>query len=285
MLQRAGHIAAEETEDKFPLHVVDFHWDDFTPHMECYDLSSGQVSEFDLDDVRFSASKRKVCVGYWDDEKYVRCPNQAMVTRFDQCSQCAGESFIPFQECIFEPKCDGEECDLEFCRREHVLYIAFYDTHRKIGMSSTRRVEKRLVEQGADAFSIIGKFGSRKKARKAEKDISARLKIPQFHRQQVLLDNLVRRVDSAGIQGRYEALSIILGEAYQLTPEPLRWLKDYPIDLPLREPPRLMQSWGRHAGDLVGMKGKWLIFESEGLKAISLPDLPARFLSREPLGP
>jgi hypothetical protein len=281
MFQRAENIGAEETEDKFPLHAVDFHWDDFTPHMECYDLSTGQVSEFDLDDVRFSASKRKVCVGYWDGEKYVRCPNKVTVTRFDQCSQCAGESFIPFQECIFEPKCDGEECDLEFCRREHVLYIAFYDTHRKIGMSSTRRVEKRLVEQGADAFSIIGKFGSRKKARKAEKDISARLKIPQFHRQQVLLDNMVRHVDSAGIQGRHEALSIVLGDAYQLTPEPLRWLKDYPIDLPLREPPKLLQSWGRHAGDLVGIKGKWLIFESEGLKAISLPDLPARFLSRE----
>lgn len=281
MFQRADHIAAEDAEDNLPLHVIDFHWDGFDPHMECYDIGSGLISEFNLRDVRFSASKKKVCIGYWDDERYVRCPTQAHVTRFEQCAQCAGESFIPFQECIFEPKCDGEECDLEFCRREHVLYIAFYDTRMKIGMSSTRRVERRLIEQGADAFSIIGKFGSRKKAREAEKDISSRLKIPQFHRQERLLQNLARRVDCAGVEGRHEALSITLGEAYDLTPEPLRWLTNYPIDLPLRETPKLVPSQGRHEGGLVGMKGKWLVFESEGLKAISLPDLPARFLSRE----
>jgi hypothetical protein len=283
MFQRTDHIAAEDIEDRFPLHVVDFHWDDFTPHMECFDLRSRQVSEFDLDDVRFSASKRKVCVGSWDDDVYKPCPNQTPVDRFDQCAQCAKESFIPKQECIFEPECDGEKCDIEFCKREHVLYIAFYDTRMKIGMSSTRRVEKRLVEQGADAFSIIGKFGSRKKAREAEKDISSRLKIPQSHRQQVLLDNFARSVDSAGIQGRHEALVITLGEAYHLTPEPLKWLLGYPIDLPLREPPKLLRSWGKHAGELVGMKGKWLVFEAAGLKAITLPDLPARFLSRDAL--
>lgn len=278
---------SEEHEDRYPLHALDFHWDGFEPHLECYDPADKDPCEFDLEDVRFSVSRRKICVGQWRDDGYVPCPDQTPVSKFGQCAKCAGETFIPKQECIFEPECDGTDpkCNaegrsIEFCRREHVLYIAFYDTRMKIGMSSSRRIDKRLVEQGADAYSIIGKFGSRLAARTKEKELSTRLRIPQFYRQETLLKNLSSPLDSKGIESRLEGLRITLGEADSLVPEPIVWLDRYPIDLPLRETPKLVESWGRHAGDLVGMKGKWLIFESDGLKALSLPDIPARFLAR-----
>lgn len=280
MFTRADQLLIETKEDKFPLHVLDFHWDEFEPHMECYDVFEKDVAEFDLQDVRFAVSKKRTCVGYWEGDRYLPCPKQTSVDKFGQCAGCSGESFIPFQECIFEPRCNGEICSLDFCRREHVLYFAFYDTRMKIGMSSSRRVDKRLIEQGADAYSIIGKFGTRKKARDSEKDISSRLGIPQSHRQEVLLRNLSRAVDDRGIEEGYEALKMRIGEAYQLNPEPLKWLKGYPIDLPLKGTPKLMESWGSHKGDLVGIKGKWLVFESDGLKALSLADLPARYLAR-----
>ena len=270
----------EMKEDKFPLHALEFHWDEFEPHLECYDTSEEETAEFDLEDVRFAVSKKRTCIGQWDGDEYTPCPKQTAVDRFGQCAECAGESFIPFQECIFEPKCDGEKCNLDFCRREHVLYVAFYDTRMKIGMSSSRRVDKRLIEQGADAYFIIGKFGTRKNARKKENEISARLGIPQSYRQETLLRNLERPVDEHGIEGRYEALKITIGEAYQLDSEPLKWLKGYPIDLPLNGIPKLQESWGSHKGELVGIKGKWLVFESEGLKALSLADMPSRFLGR-----
>jgi len=280
MFTRADQLLIEMKEDKFPLHALEFHWDEFEPHLECYDTSEEETAEFDLEDVRFAVSKKRTCIGQWDGDEYTPCPKQTAVDRFGQCAECAGESFIPFQECIFEPKCDGEKCNLDFCRREHVLYVAFYDTRMKIGMSSSRRVDKRLIEQGADAYFIIGKFGTRKNARKKENEISARLGIPQSYRQETLLRNLERPVDEHGIEGRYEALKITIGEAYQLDSEPLKWLKGYPIDLPLNGIPKLQESWGSHKGELVGIKGKWLVFESEGLKALSLADMPSRFLAR-----
>ncbi len=283
MFARADQLLVERLQDKFPLHAVDFHWEGFEPHLVCFDLREKKISEFDLHDVRFAASKKKTCVGQWDGDEYVPCPKQIPVSRFDQCQECAGESFIPYQDCIFEPRCDGELCDLDFCRREHVLYVAFYDTRMKLGMSSTRRVDRRLVEQGADAYCVIGKFPTRKRARDAEKAISLRLRIPQAHRQEHLLRGLARPVDSEGIRKRHEALAVTLEEAFHLRPEPVTWLDGYPIELPLREVPRLEEAWGRHDGEVVGVKGRWIIFESSGLKALNLPDLTARFLDRRSL--
>ena len=278
MFSRADQLLVEEHEGKFPLHALAFHWDGYEPHLDCYDLGERQEVEFDLGEVKFMIGKRKTCIGQWDGDRYAPCPTQTPVTRFDQCPKCAGESFIPDQACLFEPKCDGEKCDWDFCKREHVLYVAFYDIRMKIGMSSTRRVDRRLIEQGADAYSIIGKFGSRRKAREAEKTLSSRLKIPQSYRQEILLKNLVRPVDSKEIESLHESLKNASDPCCH--PEPLVWLDKYPIDLPLRETPKLLESWGSHSGQLVGIKGKWLIFESDGLKALSLPDVPARFLAR-----
>lgn len=282
MFQRADQILIEEKEDKFPLHALDFSWEGFEPSLTCFDVRDRQVSEFDLEDLDFEVSKKKVCIGYFDDDDtYVPCPKNAPVDRYSQCPECSAESFLPYQDCVFEPRCDGEICDLAFCRREHVLYVAFYDTRMKIGMSSTRRVEKRLVEQGADAFAIIGKLPTRKRAREAEKSISARLGIPQALRQDTLLRNFARKLDEGGIAGRYEGLKMTLAEMYHLAPEPLRWIKGYPISLPLAKEPKLEDSWGKHKGRLVGVKGKWAIYESDGLRALNLSNLPARFLSRE----
>ncbi len=268
-------------KDQFPLHMLDFYWERFEPHMLCRDLRNDGIAEFDPRDVRFEVSRNKVCVGYFnDDGRHVPCPGRTPVSRFDQCPDCSSESFMPYQECIFEPRCDGETCDLEFCRREHVLYVAFFDTKMKIGMSSTRRVDRRLVEQGADAFSVIGAFPSRRKAREAEKGISTRLRLPQFHRQEELLKSLSKPVNVGGIESRHRALVLTLGEMYGLRPEPLKFLDGYPIELPLKQAPRLLYPWGRHSGAPIGIKGRWLIYESAGMKALDLSDLPARFVSR-----
>jgi len=275
---------ADDAEGEYPLHALDFYWQGFEPGLTCYDSRENEVSEFDLERVDFVVSQRKSCIGYFDDDdKYILCPRNASVTRFAQCAECSRESFLPFQDCVFDPKCEGEKCDLEFCRREHVLYVAFYDTRVKIGMSSNRRVEKRLIEQGADAYAILGTFPNRKRARDTEKEISNRLRLPQFYRQEVLLRNFSRSLDVRGIEGRHEALSITLGEAYGLRPEPIRWLDGYPLELPLSRSPRLQGTVGRHKGRLVGFKGKWLVYEQDGLRALNLSDIEARFLSRESL--
>ncbi len=278
---RADQLRIEQVQDRFPFHALDFSWEGFEPTLTCEDLLRGTVEELDLEEVRFAVSRRRTCVGYFDGGKHFKCPKNAPVEKFSQCADCAGESFIPFQDCIFNPRCDGEICDLDFCRREHVLYIAFYDTRAKIGLSSTRRVESRLIEQGADAYALVGTFETRRKAREMEKQISSRLRVPQFFRQDLLLEQLGRPVDDEGIRARYEGLGATLEEVFGLLPGPLRRITGYPIDLPLRAAPKLQDTWGAHRGELVGIKGRWLVYECEGLKVLDLGDLPSRLISRE----
>lgn len=280
MYARADQVLVEKLEAKFPLHAVELYWEGFEPHLSCFDIARRKLCEFDLWDMRFAASRRRVCVGRWSGDEYLPCPKQALVGRLEQCEECAGESLIPFQECLFEPRCDGELCGTDFCRREHAVYLAFYDTRPKLGMSSSRRIDRRLIEQGADAYSVLGRFPTRKKAREAEKEMSSRLRIPQAHRQEELLAALSRPVDVHGIRRRYEAIAEALRSLYGLEPEPLEWLDSYPIQLPLPRVPRLVEAWGLHEGEVLGTKGRWIIFESSGLRALNLSDLLGRFLSR-----
>lgn len=253
----------------------------FEPRLTCVGRGGEDVFDIDLGQVDFVIGDARECVGCLDGNSHVPCPNKASVTRFAQCADCAGESFIPFQECVFEPKCDGDICDMDFCKREHVLYLAFYDTKVKIGMSSTRRVERRLVEQGADAFAIIGAFPTRRRAREAEKQMSSRLRIPQALRQEAVLSGFSRVVDAVGIEERLRGLASSIEDQFDLKMERLRWLDAYPIDLPLDRPPRLMDTAGRHRGKLLGIKGKWLVYDSGSIKALNLSDVPSRFVGAD----
>ena len=287
MFQRADQILIQNKEDDFALHALDFSWEGFEPSLTVFDRSSREVSEFNLEEIDFFTSKKRTCIGYFGDDGYIPCPKNATVDRFAQCPECCKEVFLPDQACVFEPKCDGEKpkCgadkeDTDFCRREHALYVAFYDTRMKIGMSSTRRVERRLIEQGADAYAIIGTMQNRVKAREVEKAVSAKLGIPQWVRQDAQLRNFARKVDVSGIEGRYEGLEMTLNQMPSMRPEGLKWLNGYPIDLPLSATPNPQDSWGRHKGRCVGIKGKWLIYEQDGLKALNISDFPARFLAR-----
>lgn len=288
MMVESKETSSDRSDGQTPsLHALDYHWKGFEPHLDCFDPSDGEECEFDLERIDFSVSEARTCIGSWDDDgNYRPCPSRTPVGKFAQCDKCAKEFFIPNQECLFDPKCDGTDCmgqkrEWEFCRREHVLYIAFYDTRMKVGMSSSRRIDRRLIEQGADAYSIIGSFPNRLEARETEKKISDRLRIPQFYRQETLLKGLARPLDKKGIEDRLEGLRITLGEAFGLKPMPLSWLTGYPIDLPLSQVPQLEPSVGRHLGKRVGIKGKWVFYESDGLKALNLSDLPARFLARQ----
>jgi len=289
MFQRADQILAETRtrEDEFNLHALEFSWEGFEPSLTVFDEDDREVSEFDLEVVDFYTSRKRTCIGYFGKDGYVPCPRNATVDKFAQCPDCCKEVFLPDQACVFEPKCDGEnpKCgadreDTDFCRREHVLYVAFYDTRMKIGMSSTRRVERRLIEQGADAFAIIGTIPNRVKARDLEKTVSSKLGIPQWIRQDTLLRNFSRKIDVSGIEGRYEGLKMTLGQMQSMNPEGLRWLDSYPIELPLPATPKLQDSWGKHKGKYLGIKGKWLIYESGDIAALNLSDVPSRYLAR-----
>jgi hypothetical protein len=280
MFARADQMLIEQSEDSFPLHVIEFYWKGFEPGVVLHDVRDDRISELVMDPVSFSVSKKRTCIGYFDDHGgYVRCAKSSPVSRFAQCADCSKEVFLPVQECVFEPRCNGEICDLDFCRREHVLYLAFYDTKVKVGMSSSRRIERRLIEQGADAFAVIAKRPTRLQARNLEKEITTKLGIPQWVKKESVLRNLASKVDVRGIEGRYIGLQATLEEKLgDMSPERLKWLDGYPIKLPLEHVPRLQDSWGVHKGEYVGIKGRYLVYRSDGLRALDLADLPSRYL-------
>ena len=282
MFERADEIWLNQVEDRLPYHVLGYSWQGFVPVLECLERGTGRLLDAGLEEADILVGRRRTCVGRFEGDGHIACPRGETVSRFVQCPSCAEESFIPHQECIFEPRCEGELCDVEFCRREHVLYMAFYGALAKIGMSSTRRVERRLVEQGADAYAIVGAFPNRKSAREAEKDISSRLRVPQFYRQVQLLENLARPVDRSAIERLHSSLGSSLSGRFDLEIEDIVWLDSYPIDLPLDSPPKLVDTPGRHKGELLGVKGRWLIYESTEPRALNLADVPSRFAA---LGP
>lgn len=278
MFERADRLWLRHVEPSMRHHAIEFQWNGFDPELTCVERGGDELTSVDLGKVDFVISEARECVGYFEGDSYVRCPSGAHVTRFVQCAQCAGESFIPFQECVFEPKCDGEICGTDFCSREHVLYVAFYDTKVKIGMSSTRRIERRLIEQGADAYSIVGSYPTRRRAREAEREMSSNLSVPQFLRQGTVLNAFTKAVDVSGIEERHRSLASTMESRFGIELEELHWLDEYPIALPLQRHPRPAETPGRHRGRLIGAKGRWLIYDSGTIQALNLPDIPSRFM-------
>jgi len=272
---------ADGLEDALPLHAISFYWDGFEPRLECYDTVQRKVVQVGLDPAEFVVGSRKRCVGRFVGEDYHPCPHNATVTSFSQCQECAAEVYIKDQDCIFDPKCDGSLCDNEFCKRKHVLYLAFYGRMAKVGMSSAKRVGRaeRLVEQGADAYAVIGTFPNRLRAREEEKKVSADLHLPQWFRQQTILSNLSDPVDRVTIAQEYERFRQVLDSREGFSVGRLEFIEGYPLEQPLSGQPQLQATAGVHIGRYVGAKGKWLVYDSRGLKAINLSDLPARSIA------
>ncbi len=247
------------------VHVVSFRWLDFSPLVQVYDKKG--LSEFDLGMLDINVSKEKTCVGSFE-EGYIPCSEGTTVSTFNQCRKCAS-SWIPKLECIFEPS-GCENCSSDFCEKEHSVYLAFHGRYPKVGMTRKERLKQRLIEQGADVYAILATVDHRLKAREEEKALSSMLGISQRVGSKKKLAQMARKLDRTGVSTTYKGVKnrVPVGE--------LRYLKGYPITEPLRNVPRLRPTAGIHRGKMVGIKGRFLIYESSGLQALDLSDLPGR---------
>jgi hypothetical protein len=262
--------------DPRTLHVLSFHWDGFEPTLLAWNDSKKAVEGIDLGKLDICVTTSRRCVGSFDGEDYFPCPSgRAVGSPFAQCQQCAGPH-IPDQQCTFEPKCDGSRCGARFCSREHTVYLAFHGALAKVGMCGGHRVAERLVEQGADAYAVVAAAPNRLEARRLESEISKRLKL----RQRVLArESLAHHASGQPwerIEESWAAISERLEAELGAAPGPLRRLDGYPLAQPLPSAPRLRQTIGPHSGRVVGIKGRHMIYENEGLNALDLSDLPAR---------
>ena len=194
MFVSADRLMAMENGEK--LHAISFDWEGYTPRFLTYSFGNARLQELELDAVSFTVSDGQYCTGSFRAEGYRPCPFRRQVVNFAQCEFCS-RSIIPIQKCLFDPICDGELCDWDLCRREHMVYIAFYGSKTKVGMTSSGRLTERLIEQGADAYFTVGTFHSRKAAREMEKKISRGLSIAQMHRSADLMNELQKGPDYA----------------------------------------------------------------------------------------
>ena len=284
MFARADQLRIDEVEGSFRLHVVDFYWEDFEPHLVAYDVEDGELKRLDLGSLNISVSKKKKCVGYFsDDGDYVRCPTERPVGRFSQCPEC-GESLIPRQECIFEPQCEGDMCDSPLCRKDHAVYIAFFGNKPKVGMTVKSRIRSRLIEQGADAYFMADTQPNRKSAREREKSISGKFGITERPSSKSVLESLKLPMKRIQIEDGYNWMSKEFENRLGAKTGPLEFLDSYPLEEPLTDIPKCVESYGVHSGEPIGVKGKYLVYRSgERLSALKLSDLPSRYISLDKL--
>jgi len=259
------------------LHAISLDWQDFRPCLVVYDKDTGEVSDFDFWAVDFNVSHESRCVGSWHGGEYVPCPDSLIVKGGSVCDSCAS-AFIADLDCVFEPRCNGEECGMQFCAQEHAIYLAFHGHVAKVGLTASRRLKQRMIEQGADAYSVIAKVKGRKAARTMEIAIADELSLRQRVREIESLAAMTEPSSDEEIEADFAGLAERL-ENFGHSPSELRFLENYPIRLPLKRMPGMVKPGGRHRGKAIGVKGKFLIYENGGLNALNLQYLAGRFIS------
>jgi hypothetical protein len=262
-------------------HVIHFGWEDFQPTLLACELNSNNLSNVALKGhIDWTVSENKRCVGSFEEDGYHRCPEAMPVRKFDQCNQCAS-SWIGRQDCVFEPQCEGGLCDSPICSREHTVYLAFFGETGKIGMTTSRRLKERGIEQGADAIVPLARFPNRLKARRAEQETAERLRLTQLVRRKKAVQLLRSRPDMTHLEKMFHGFEQTLTGRLDLVNEPLLILNEYPLATVEEKDIELVESNGRHRGKLLGLKGKFLVYDDGAatMKALDASDLPGRFLA------
>lgn len=248
--------------------------------MEVFDLKAGKVSEIGLEDIDWHISPERRCVGRYNSDGYRPCPSSRTVERFDQCDSCASV-WIGHQECIFEPRCDGTKCDSEICRRKHVVYVAFHGDMIKIGMTSSSRLKERGIEQGADAIAPLVDCQNRMEARTTENQISHLLKARQTVSKKESLRTILRTPERGLYESRYDGVLSRVSKVLPTNNAPLEVLDRYPVSFTGHGHVEVSTLEGRHVGEVVAIKGKFLVYRSKTnkeLKALQLSNVPSHLI-------
>jgi hypothetical protein len=269
-------ISADRLMAQRQMHAISYGWNNFRPELLVY--SDNQVNELELNEMHFLIGEERRCTGSFREQVYRPCPFNRVVEFSDQCEFCS-RSLIPIRRCLFDPICDGHICGWELCSREHIVYIAFYGTFLKVGMTSAQRVRERLIEQGADAYFEVAHLPNRLKARELEKRLSSELLLPQVRHMNELIALFNRKLDVKEIESIYEELLCELKEKYNMEAGELQTLLDYPIELPLNERAVPVEVEGVHEGKIIGFKGRFALYKSNDIRVLNMPMVIGRSLT------
>jgi hypothetical protein len=286
ILRRRGMVAYDR-------HALSWEWDEFQPSLVTYDQKAKEVRELTEqfrpgEHLDLTVSEARRCVGSFIDGRYEPCKMRNIVSgQFDQCPLCAS-TWIPVQNCVFEPECDGtnitnEKCRNgggEICAKPTHVYAAFYGALVKVGMTLSTRFMERAIEQGADAIAKLGTYPNRRAARDAENQLSRALHATQWVRRTTFLKAQTSIRDREAYQERLDELLSTLN-GVDVDPGEVRMLDGYPL-LPYDiSRASFVEVAGRHRGEVLGCKGKWLFYRlrDERVMLLDMSSVPSRYVT------
>ncbi|MDO8942249.1 MAG: DUF2797 domain-containing protein, partial [Desulfobacterales bacterium] len=166
----------------------------------------------------------------------------------------------------------------EICAKPTHVYAAFYGDLVKVGMTLSTRFMERAIEQGADAIARLGTYPNRRAARDADNIYSKALSATQWVRKATFLKAQVSIRDRETYKERLDALFSSL-DGVATDPGELTMLDGYPL-LPY-DPSKasFAEVAGRHRGEVLGAKGKWLFYRlrDERTMMLDMSSVPSRY--------
>jgi hypothetical protein len=114
---------------------------------------------------------------------------------------------------------------------------------------------------------------NRLSARILEKKISRILQIVQSYEPEDVLKTFTQKIKNKIIEEKYDLISKSLKNRFGLNCTELQFIDNYSLEHPLRSMPVLRNTVGIHKGKFIGIKGKFLIYESRGMNALKLDEL------------
>ena len=145
-------------------------------------------------------------------------------------------------------------------------------------MTSQKRLAMRIIEQGADAYTLVNALPNRLSARVLERSISRTLGFRESYEPEEMLRTLTERLRISVINERFKLIARSLKNKFGLACSDLTFVDKYQLDVPLRSTPKLLRTKGIHRGRVVGIKGKFLIYENNGLYALRLDELLGNYI-------
>lgn len=165
------------------------------------------------------------------------------------------------------------------CEEPHTVYLAFFGTLPKIGMTLATRLEARLREQGADAGFPIATVADREAARVLERTLSVRHRVPEARRAREVLARLARPRDEGRIERAVAAWRARVGS----TDAGAIHVRDPPLARPLPAVPRWTPAPGHHEGRWIGALGNHVFYEDASAGRLDVGGAPVWALRRQDL--
>ena len=232
-----------------------------------------------------------MCIGYRDYKgNRIPCPEKMILQPGrTQCGPC---SALDKQEpCA---RCDGTICSasaekFEKCRdTEYAIYLVLIGDIIKVGVSTSRRVKVRWIEQGADYGTIVTTVKGGDKARRLESQISKLTDTSKAIRTSQKIKSMSTVIDIQIAESKINEILSDLEKSVSIVIPKIEALADHYGFSRLESIPQEI-SFNKKSqrtdivGDVVGVKGTVMLISVPGnINALNLKKMRGRLVTNNP---